>query len=60
MNYSRCSSGRVRSAAGNPAELPAAEAALQAVVTLYESDPAVQKQLEDAKQLLQSLPAEAE
>ena len=52
--------GRVRSAAGNPAELPAAEAALQAVVTLYESDPAVQKQLEDAKQLLQSLPAEAE
>ena len=52
--------GRVKSAAGNPEELQAARAALQATVTLYESDPAVQKQVEEAKLLLTSLHAEAE
>jgi len=51
--------GRVKSAAGDP-ELQSAKAALQAAVTLYENDPAVQKQVQEAKQLLKSLPATAE
>ena len=52
--------GRVKSVAGDPEKLPAAEAALQAAVTLYESDQTVQKQVEEAKQLLKSLAAPAE
>ena len=52
--------GRVKSAAGDPEKLPAAKAALQAAVTLYEKDPAVLKHREEATQLLKSLPAEAE
>ena len=51
--------GQVTSAAGNPEKLQAATAALQAAVTLYESDPAVKKHVEEAEQLLKSLPAEA-
>jgi len=52
--------GRVKSVAGNPEKLPSAKAALQATVTLYEGDPAVQKHMEEAKQLLKSLHPEAE
>ncbi len=52
--------GRVKSAADNPGNLPAAKAALAAAVTLYENDPAVQMQVDEAKRLLKSLPATVE
>jgi serine/threonine-protein kinase len=52
--------GRVKSATDNPENLHAATAALEAAVTLYKDDPAVQQQVEEAKQLLESLPAKPE
>ncbi len=50
--------GRVNSSAGK--ELEIARSGLRAAVTLYEDDPAVQMQVEEAKQLLKSLPTTAE
>jgi hypothetical protein len=52
--------GRVRSAADDLEEQKAAKAALLAVVLLYEKDSAMQKQVEEAKLLLDSLPREME
>ena len=52
--------GRVGSAADNLEEQQAAKAALLAVVLLYETDTAMQKQVEEAKLLLGSLPGEME
>lgn len=52
--------GRFKSAADNPEKLSAARAALKAAVLLYENDAAVQKQVEEARQLLKSLPKEPE
>ena len=52
--------GRLKSATDNPEKLSAARLALKAAVMLYEHDAAVQEQVEEARQLLKSLPKESE
>ncbi|MCA9013043.1 MAG: serine/threonine protein kinase [Planctomycetaceae bacterium] len=49
---------RVTAAADDPDELTTARAALQAAVTIYRNDEAVQKQVEEAQRLLNTSPAE--
>lgn len=49
---------RVTVAADDPDELKTARAALQAAVTIYRNDEAVQKQVEEAQRLLNTSPAE--
>jgi serine/threonine protein kinase len=50
--------GRVKATADDPANRKTCKAALQAAVILYQHDEAVQSQVEEARQLLKSFPAD--